>query len=85
MCVTSITSNLNTECYRITSQRMLGEEKTKEAKVMKNTSVKSTQTEQLEKWLTMLLSLSASLVFGKDKASQISQPLLIAIIYVDFE
>ena len=47
---------------------------------MKNTSVKSTQTEQLEKWVNnAVVSLSASLVFGKDKASQISQPLLIAL------
>jgi hypothetical protein len=58
----------------------LGEEKTKEAIVMENRSVKSTQTEQLEQWVNnAVASLSASLVFGRDKASQVSQPLLIAL------
>jgi hypothetical protein len=58
----------------------LGEEKTKEAIVMENRSVKSTQTEQLEQWVNnAVVSLSASLVFGRDKASQVSQPLLIAL------
>ena len=47
---------------------------------MENRSVKSTQTEQLEQWVNnAVVSLSASLVFGRDKASQISQPLLIAL------
>ena len=47
---------------------------------MENRSVKSTQTEQLEQWVNnAVTSLSASLVFGRDKASQISQPLLIAL------
>ena len=47
---------------------------------MENRSVKSTQTEQLELWVNnAVVSLSASLVFGRDKASQISQPLLIAL------
>ena len=44
---------------------------------MENRSVKSTQTEQLEQWVNnAVVSLSASLVFGRDKASQIAQPLL---------
>ena len=47
---------------------------------MENRSVKSTQTEQLEQWVNnAVVSLSASLVFGRDKASQIAQPLLIAL------
>ena len=47
---------------------------------MENRSVKSTQTEQLEQWVNnAVVSLSASLVFGRDKASQISQPLLVAL------
>ena len=47
---------------------------------MENRSVKSAQTEQLEQWVNnAVVSLSASLVFGRDKASQISQPLLIAL------
>ena len=47
---------------------------------MENRSVESTQTEQLEQWVNnAVVSLSASLVFGRDKASQISQPLLIAL------
>ena len=47
---------------------------------MENRSVKSTQPEQLEQWVNnAVVSLSASLVFGRDKASQISQPLLIAL------
>ena len=59
---------------------MLEEGKTKETIVMENRSVKSTQTEQLEQWVkNAVVSLSASLVFGRDKASQISQPLLIAL------
>ena len=46
---------------------------------------KSTQTEQLEQWVNnAVVSLSASLVFGRDKASQISQPLLCSV-YVDFK
>ena len=59
---------------------MLGEGKTNEAIVMENKSVKFTQPEQLEQWVNnAVVSLSASLVFGRDKASQISQPLLIAL------
>ena len=47
---------------------------------MENRSVESTQTEQLEQWVNnAVVSLSASLVFGRDKVSQISQPLLIAL------
>ncbi len=47
---------------------------------MDNRSVTSTQPEQLEQWVNnAVLSLSASLVFGRDKASQIAQPLLIAL------
>ena len=47
---------------------------------MENRSVKSTQAQQLEHWVNnAVVSLSASLVFGRDKASQISQPLLIAL------
>ena len=47
---------------------------------MENRSVKSTQTEGLEQWVNnAVVSLSASLVFGREKASQISQPLLIAL------
>ena len=47
---------------------------------MENSSVKSTQPEQLEQWVnSAVVSLSASLVFGRDKASQIAQPLLIAL------
>ena len=47
---------------------------------MENRSVKSTQPEQLEQWVSnAVVSLSASLVFGRDKASQIAQPLLLAL------
>ncbi len=47
---------------------------------MENRSVKSSQTEQLEQWVkNAVVSLSASLVFGRDKASQIAQPLLLAL------
>ena len=47
---------------------------------MENRSVKSAQTEQLEQWANnAVVSLSASLVFGREKASQIAQPLLIAL------
>ena len=47
---------------------------------MENRSVKSTQTEQLEQWVnSAVVSLSASLVFGRDRASQISQPLIMAL------
>jgi hypothetical protein len=47
---------------------------------MENRSVKSTHAEQLEQWVNnAVVSLSASLVFGRDKASQISQPLLLAL------
>ena len=47
---------------------------------MESTSVKSTQAEQLEQWVNnAVVSLSASLVFGREKASQIAQPLLMAL------
>ena len=47
---------------------------------MDNKRVKSTQPEHLEQWVnSAVVSLSASLVFGRDKASQIAQPLLIAL------
>ena len=47
---------------------------------MENRNVKSTQPEQLEQWVNnAVVSLSASLVFGRDKASQIAQPLLVAL------
>ena len=47
---------------------------------MENRSVKSTQTEQLEQWVNnAVVALSASLVFGRDKARQIAQPLLLAL------
>ena len=47
---------------------------------MERRSGKSTQTEQLEQWVNnAVASLSASLVFGRDKASHISQPLLLAL------
>ena len=44
----------------------------------KNTNL--SQAEQLEQWSSKaVVSLSASLVFGKDRASEIAQPLLIAL------
>ncbi len=47
---------------------------------MENRSIKSSQTEQLGQWVNnAVVSLSTSLVFGRDKASQIAQPLLIAL------
>ena len=47
---------------------------------MESRSTKSTQPEQLDQWVNnAVVSLSASLVFGRDKASQIAQPLLIAL------
>ncbi len=47
---------------------------------MENRSIKTSQTKQLEQWVdNAVVSLSASLVFGRDKASQIAQPLLIAL------
>ena len=47
---------------------------------MENRSVKSTQPEQLEEWVNnAVVALSASLVFGRDRASQIAQPLLLAL------
>ena len=47
---------------------------------MENRSIKSTQPEQLEQWVSnAVVALSASLVFGKEKASQIAQPLLLAL------
>ena len=47
---------------------------------MENRSVKSNQAEQLDQWANnAVVSLSASLVFGRDKASQIAQPLLITL------
>ena len=39
-----------------------------------------TQAEQLEQWSTKaVISLSASLVFGRERASEIAQPLLMAL------
>ncbi len=47
---------------------------------MENRSIKSSQTEELEQWVNnAVVSLSTSLVFGRDKASQIAQPLLTAL------
>ena len=47
---------------------------------MEKKGVESTQPAQLEQWGdNAVVSLSASLVFGRDKASQIAQPLLIAL------
>ena len=44
----------------------------------KNTNL--SQAEQLEQWSSKaVVSLSASLVFGKDRASEIAQPLLMAL------
>ena len=47
---------------------------------MENKSVNPTQPEQLEQWVNnAVISLSASLLFGREKASQIAQPLLTAL------
>ena len=47
---------------------------------MENKGVNPTQTEQLEQWANnAVISLSASLLFGRDKASQVAQPLLTAL------
>ena len=45
-----------------------------------NENASITQTEQLEQWSTKaIVSLSASLVFGRERASEIAQPLLMAL------
>ena len=47
---------------------------------MINEKANTTHAEHLEQWANnAVVSLSASLVFGRDKASQISQPLLTAL------
>ncbi len=47
---------------------------------MKIENASFTQPEQLEQWSSnAVVSLSASLVFGRDRASEIAQPLLIAL------
>jgi len=59
---------------------MLEKGKTMEALVLENRKVKFNQSEELEQWVNnAVVSLSASLVFGRDKASQIAQPLLVAL------
>jgi hypothetical protein len=70
-----VISNIKLQIYSI-----LGERKNKEATFMENASVDNNQPEQLEQWAhNAVVSLSASLVFGKDKASKIAQPLLVAL------
>ena len=45
-----------------------------------NENANFTQAEQLEQWSTKaVVSLSASLVFGRERASEIAQPLLMAL------
>ena len=45
-----------------------------------NKNANLSQAEQLEQWSSKaVVSLSASLVFGKDRASEIAQPLLMAL------
>ena len=45
-----------------------------------NENANFTQAEQLEQWSTKaVVSLSASLVFGRERASEIAQSLLIAL------
>ena len=45
-----------------------------------NENANITQAEQLEQWSTKaIVSLSASLVFGRERASEIAQPLLMAL------
>ena len=45
-----------------------------------NENANFTQAEQLEQWSTKaVVSLSASLVFGRARASEIAQPLLMAL------
>ena len=45
-----------------------------------NEDANFTQAEQLEQWSTKaVISLSASLVFGRERASEIAQPLLMAL------
>ena len=47
---------------------------------MENKIVYPTQPKELEQWLNnAVISLSASLLFGRDRASQIAQPLLKAL------
>ena len=43
-------------------------------------NAKSTQTEQLEQWANnAAVSVSASLVFGRDRAKEIAEPLLMVL------
>lgn len=47
---------------------------------MENRSVKFTQPDQVDQWVDNAgVALSASLALGRDKASQIAQPLLLAL------
>ena len=59
---------------------MLREGKAVKAIVMENRSIELTRPEQLEQWVNnAAVALSASMVFGRDKASQIAQPLLFTL------
>ena len=59
---------------------MLREGKALEAIVMENRRIELTRPEQLEQWVNnAVVALSASMVFGRDKASQIAQPLLLTL------
>ena len=58
----------------------MGEVRLKGITIMKIENASFTQPEQLEQWSSnAVVSLSASLVFGRDRASEIAQPLLIAL------
>ena len=47
---------------------------------MENSGVEANQYERLDEWTSnAVVSLSASLVFGREKASQIAQPLLMSL------
>ena len=47
---------------------------------MKKSGVEANQSERLDEWtLNAVVSLSASLVFGREKASEIAQPLLMSL------
>ena len=44
-------------------------------------NAKSTQIEQLEQWANnAAVSVSASLVFGRDRAKEIAEPLLMVLL-----
>ena len=48
--------------------------------MIEDSGVKSTQNERLDEWtINAVVSLSASLVFGRKKASEIAQPLLMTL------